>query len=201
MAIDPRFVYLDEAAPGITWDAKYAGSDNLTGAPLNGYNANRTVGTIELGAALEKARQYFENLGYGLLVWDAYRPESGVKSFVDWANQPEDFRTKSAHYPRHQKTQLFDLGYIAEKSGHSRGSSIDLTLTKDGYPIDMGGIFDLMDDISHHGHTVPEPAFTNRLILKEGMEKCGFRPYKDEWWHYNLTEEPYPDTYFNFPIE
>lgn len=201
MSIDNRFVYLDEAAPGITWDAKYAGSDNLTGAPLNGYNANRTVGTRELGAALEKARRYFEKLGYGLLVWDAYRPESGVQSFVEWAALPEDYRTKSAHYPRLEKPRLFELGYIAERSGHSRGSNVDLTLTKDGYPVDMGGIFDLMDEVSHHGYPVPEPAFTNRLILKEGMEKCGFRPFKNEWWHYNLIDEPYPDTYFNFPIE
>ena len=201
MAIDDRFVYLDEAAPGITWDAKYAGSDNLTGAPLNGYKVSRTVGTRELGAALDRAHRYFANKGYGLCVWDAYRPKSGVRSFMEWAAQLEDLRTKSAHYPRHRKSDLFVLGYIAEKSGHSRGSSIDLTLTRGGWLVDMGGIFDLMDDISHHGYPVPEPARQNRLILKEGMEKCGFRAYECEWWHYTLVNEPYPDTYFDFPIE
>jgi D-alanyl-D-alanine dipeptidase len=201
MAIDERFVYLDEAAPGITWDAKYAGSDNLTGAPLDGYNADRPVGTRELGAALELARKYFAALGYGLCVWDAYRPESGVRSFMKWAAQPEDFRTKAAHYPRHEKSELFALGYIAEKSGHSRGGSIDLTLTRDGWPVDMGGTFDLMDDVSHHGYPVSETAQKNRLLLKDGMEKCGFRPYKNEWWHYTLVNEPYPDAYFDFPIE
>lgn len=201
MAIDERFVYLDEAAPGITWDAKYAGSDNLTGVPLNGYNAPRTVGARELGAALEKARRYFAELGYGLHVWDAYRPERAVRSFMEWAALPEDLRTKAAHYPRHPKTELFALGYIAEKSGHSRGGSIDLTLTQNGWTLDMGGIFDLMDDISHHGYPVSERARKNRLILKEGMEKCGFRPYQNEWWHYTLINEPYPDTYFDFCIE
>lgn len=201
MAIDERFVYLDEAVPGVTWDAKYATDDNLTGEPLDGYFADRVVGTRELGVQLKKAAEYFAELGYGLHLWDAYRPERGVRSFVKWAAKPEDYKTKAKHYPKLEKERLFELGYIAEKSGHSRGSSIDLTLTKDGKEVDMGSIFDMMDDISHHGYPVGGEAEKNRLILKEGMEKCGFRAYSGEWWHYNLVEEPYPDTYFDFPIE
>lgn len=201
MAIDERFVYLDEAVPGVTWDAKYATCDNLTGAPLDGYSVNRVVGSRELGEKLKLAAEHFALLGYGLHLWDGYRPERAVRSFVEWAARPEDFKTKARHYPRLEKSRLFELGYIAARSGHSRGGSIDLTLTRGGKELDMGGIFDLMDDISHHGYPVSAEAAKNRLILKEGMEKCGFRSYSGEWWHYNLTDEPYPDTYFDFPID
>jgi D-alanyl-D-alanine dipeptidase len=200
MAIDGRFVYLDEVVPGIARDAKYATADNLTGAPLDGYFANRVVGTRELGAALRDAADCFAHLGYGLLVYDAYRPARAVRAFARWAAQPEDGKTKARHYPNVDKKDLFRLGYIAEKSGHSRGSSVDLVLTRGGQPIDMGGIFDLMDDISHHSHPMPDPIARNRQTLREGMEACGFRAYDGEWWHYNLSVEPYPDTYFDFPI-
>lgn len=200
MALEKGFVYLDEAAPGIRWDAKYATSDNLTGAPLDGYRVNRVVGTAELGAALQKAADYFECLGFGLLIYDAYRPARAVRTFARWAARAEDFRTKARHYPNIDKEDLFRLGYIAEKSGHSRGSSVDLTLTRDGAPVDMGGIFDLMDEISHHTHPMPTEIAGNRHALREGMEACGFRAYDAEWWHYNLASEPYPDTYFDFEI-
>lgn len=199
--IDSRFVYLDEAVPGVTWDAKYATCDNLTGAPLNGYRVNRVVGARELAEGLLRAQKYFAEKGYGLHLYDGYRPVRAVRSLAAWAKRPEDSRTKAAHYPNHGKTELFPLGYIAEKSGHSRGGSIDLTLTKDGRELDMGGIFDLMDDVSHHGYPVPEPAYGNRLLLKQGMEACGFHSYENEWWHYNLAQEPYPDQYFDFPIQ
>ncbi len=200
MALEKGFVYLDEAVAGIRWDAKYATCDNLTGAPLDGYRADRVVGTLELGAALQKAAAYFAERGYGLLIYDAYRPARAVRTFVLWAAQPEDYKTKARHYPNIKKTELFRLGYIAERSGHSRGSSIDLTLTRDGQPIDMGGIFDLMDETSHHSHAMPPAIARNRQTLKAGMEACGFRAYDGEWWHYNLVQEPYPDTYFDFEI-
>lgn len=201
MALNKRFIYLDEAVPGIAWDAKYATNDNLTGAPLDGYLVNRVVGTRALGAALKKAAAHFAQNGYGLFIFDAYRPARAVKAFARWAAQPEDLKTKQRHYPNVDKKELFRRGYIAERSGHSRGSSIDLTLTKDGRALDMGGIFDLMDDVSHHSHPMPDAIAQNRQMLKAGMEACGFRAYEGEWWHYNLAEEPYPDTYFDFPIE
>ena len=201
MALIKGFVYLDEAVPGISWDAKYATSDNLTGRPLDGYNANRTVGSAELAAALNEAKEYFARLGYGLHLFDAYRPCRAVKSFVEWAEKPEDGLTKH-HYPNLDKSELFELGYIAEKSGHSRGSSIDLTLSSEGKPIDMGGFFDLMDDVSHHDcGLVTAEQDRNRGILREGMLKCGFTDYVNEWWHYSLKDEPYPNTYFDFVIE
>lgn len=199
MALEKGFVYLDEAAP-IAWDAKYASSDNLTGAPLAGYLVNRVVGSRELADALRAAAERFSRLGYCLLVYDAYRPARAVRSFVEWAARPEDFKTKARHYPNIDKKDLFHLGYIAEKSGHSRGSSVDLTLTRNGEAVDMGGIFDLMDETSHHSHPMPDEIARNRLILKENMEASGFRAYDGEWWHYNLVREPYPDTYFDFPI-
>ncbi len=197
------FVYLDEVVPGFCWDAKYATADNLTGAPLDGYSVNRVVGTRELADALVLAAEYFAGLGYRLYGFDAYRPQRGVQSFVDWAQRPEDGRTKAAFYPALDKAQLFPLGYIAERSGHSRGSSVDLTLaTPDGAPVDMGGDFDLMDDRSHHDYTdLTETQLANRKLLLDGMLKFGFKSYINEWWHYNLAEEPYPETYFDFVIE
>ena len=197
------FVYLDEVVPGFCWDAKYATADNLTGAPLDGYHVNRVVGTRELADALVLAAEYFAGLGYRLYGFDAYRPQRGVQSFVDWAQRPEDGRTKAAFYPALDKSQLFPLGYIAVRSGHSRGSSVDLTLaTPDGAPVDMGGDFDLMDDRSHHDYTdLTETQLANRKLLLDGMLRFGFKSYINEWWHYNLANEPYPDTYFDFVID
>ena len=196
------FVYLDEVIDGFCWDAKYAGSHNLTGAPLDGYEVNRVVGTRELAAALSLAAAHFRALGFRLYGFDAYRPQRAVRSFVEWAARPEDNRTKAEFYPALDKSQLFPLGYIAERSGHSRGSSIDLTLaTADGNPVDMGGSFDLMDERSHHDYTrLSEAQLRNRRTLREGMLEFGFHDYVNEWWHYTLAAEPYPDTYFDFPI-
>lgn len=197
------FVYLDETIPGFLWDAKYAACDNLTGAPLDGYLTNRIVGTRELSCALISAARHFAGLGYRLYGFDAYRPQRAVQSFIDWASRPEDGSTKARFYPALDRSRLFELGYIAVRSGHSRGSSIDLTLAAmDGTPIDMGGDFDLMDERSHHGYAYLSPVqLANRRTLRQGMLACGFRDYENEWWHYNLQSEPHPDIYFDFVIE
>lgn len=197
------FVYLDEAVQGVLWDAKYAGSDNFVGAPVDGYHANRVVGTKELAQALITARDRAAQLGYKLLLWDAYRPQQAVSHFVRWCAQEEDGRTKDKHYPNIERSQMIPMGYIAARSGHSRGSTIDLTLTDmEGRPIEMGGGFDLMDDISHHENPAAgEEACRNREILRSLMISCGFTDYINEWWHYRLKDEPYPDAYFDFPIE
>ena len=197
------FVYLDEAVPGLLWDAKYATSDNFTGAPVDGYFTNRVVGTRALAEALNKAMALARAQGCTLLVWDAYRPARAVRRFLQWAGEPEDSRTKDAHYPNLQKTDIVPLGYVATESSHSRGSAVDLTLAdaRTHNPVGMGGGFDLMDEASHHSARQPEEVRENRARLKAIMVQCGFAPYENEWWHYRLKNEPYPDTYFDFPIE
>lgn len=197
------FVYLDEAVPGLLWDAKYATSDNFTGAPVDGYFTNRVVGTRALAEALNKAMALARAQGCTLLVWDAYRPARAVRRFLQWAGEPEDFRTRDAHYPNLQKTDIVPLGYVATESSHSRGSAVDLTLAdaRTHNPVGMGGGFDLMDEASHHSARQPEEVRENRARLKAIMVQCGFAPYENEWWHYRLKNEPYPDTYFDFPIE
>ncbi len=198
------FGFVDELVPGIRWDAKYATWDNFTGKPVDGYVANRIVGTRALCAALHRAQEEAAALGYGLLLWDGYRPQRAVNRFVRWSNEPEDGRTKPRHYPNIGRAEMFELGYVATRSGHSRGSTVDLTLydraTDELAP--MGGDHDLMDPISHHGAAgIAQVEVENRQHLRSVMETCGFSAYDTEWWHYTLVDEPYPDTYFDFPIQ
>ncbi|MEV6013244.1 D-Ala-D-Ala dipeptidase VanX [Streptomyces sp. NPDC051976] len=197
------FVFVDELVPGIRWDAKYATWDNFTGKPVDGYLVNRVAGTRALCAALEKAQEKAASLGFGLLLWDGYRPRRAVDSFLRWSRQPEDGRTKARHYPNIDRAEMFAQGYVAAKSGHSRGSTVDLTLyhLATGELVSMGGDHDLMDPVSHHGaQGVVHAAAENRRSLRSLMEDCGFRAYPCEWWHYTLDGEPYPDTYFDFPV-
>jgi D-alanyl-D-alanine dipeptidase len=198
--VTAALVYVDEFVPGIRWDAKYATWDNFTGRPVDGYLANRIVGTRALCAALEDARDKAAPLGFGLLLWDGYRPQRAVDAFLRWAEQPEDGRTKRRHYPNLERTAMFDHGYVARRSAHTRGSTVDLTL----YHLDtgelaaMGGGHDLMDPISHHGAPgLSEVETHNRETLATLMEACGFDRYAREWWHYSLRNEPCPDTYFD----
>jgi zinc D-Ala-D-Ala dipeptidase len=197
------FVYLDEFTTGVRWDAKYATWDNFTGKPVDGYLANRIVGTTALCSALAQARDKAAARGFGLLIWDGYRPQRAVDRFVQWSKQPEDGRTKPRHYPNLDRAEMFAKGYVSAKSGHSRGSTVDLTLyhLATGELAAMGGNHDLMDPISHHGATTITPVeAANRQALRSIMEACGFTSYPSEWWHYTLTDDPYPDTYFDFPI-
>jgi D-alanyl-D-alanine dipeptidase len=196
-------VFVDEFVSGIRWDAKYATWDNFTGRPVDGYLANRTVGTRALCAALKTARAGAESLGFGLLLWDGYRPQRAVDCFVRWSKHPEDGRTKLRHYPNIDRTEMFEKGYVAAKSGHSRGSAVDLTLyhLSTGELAPMGGGHDLMDSISHHGAKgITRVEARNRQSLCSVMEASGFNRYDCEWWHYTLKDEPYPDTYFDIPI-
>ncbi|TCC54233.1 D-Ala-D-Ala dipeptidase VanX [Kribbella pittospori] len=196
-------VFVDEFVPGVRWDAKYATWDNFTGKPVDGYLANRIVGTTALCAALERAQESAASLGFGLLLWDGYRPQRAVDSFLRWSKQPEDGRTKLRHYPKIDRTEMFDRGYVAARSGHTRGSTVDLTLyhLTTGELASMGGDHDLMDSVSHHGATGITPVeAANRLCLRSVMEASGFSSYDCEWWHYTLQDEPYPDTYFDFLI-
>jgi D-alanyl-D-alanine dipeptidase len=197
------FVFVDQFVPGIRWDAKYATWDNFTGKPVDGYTANRIVGTTALCAALEKAQKEAASLGFGLLLWDGYRPQRAVDRFLSWSRLPEDGRTKPRHYPNIGRNEMFEQGYVAARSGHSRGSTVDLTLyhLASGELAPMGGDHDLMDSVSHHGAAGITRAETrNRNDLCSIMTASGFSAYDCEWWHYTLTDEPYPDTYFDFPI-
>ncbi len=197
------FVYVDEFVYGIRWDSKYATWDNFTGKPVDGYAANRIVGTRALCQALEKARENAASFGFGLLLWDGYRPQCAVDCFLSWSKQPEDGRTKLRHYPNIDKTEIVEKGYVAAKSGHSRGGAIDLTLyhLAAGTLVPMGGYFDLMDSVSHHGAKgITQAEAKNRQYLCSIMEACGFVSYECEWWHYSLKHEPYPNTYFDFPV-
>jgi D-alanyl-D-alanine dipeptidase len=203
MSMPDGFVFLDEEVPGIRWDAKYATWDNFTGRPVDGYEVNRIVGSQALAAALHEAASRAAAIGFGLLLWDAYRPQRAVDRFLTWSTQPEDGRTKPRFYPNIDRAEMFTNGYVAPRSGHSRGGAVDLTLYRlDGGDLaPMGGGHDLMDERSHHGaHGIPAMAAEHRRMLCDVMERSGFDRYDNEWWHYVLRDEPYPDTYFDFPI-
>ena len=201
--MNDEFVFVDEVVPGVRWDAKYATWDNFTGKPVDGYLANRIVGTRALCDALERARDEAASDGLGLLLWDGYRPQRAVNDFLRWSQRPEDGRTKRRHYPNIRRSEMFELGYVAAKSGHSRGSTVDLTLfdLATGELVAMGGDHDLMDSVSHHdAEGIRKAEARNRRRLRSIMEAAGFGSYPAEWWHYTLRNEPYPDTYFDFPI-
>lgn len=197
------FVFLDEVLGGVRWDAKYATWDNFTGTPVDGYEVNRIAGSDALAQALLEAETRAAAFGFGLLLWDGYRPQRAVNRFLDWSTQPEDGRTKRRFYPNIDRGEMCTNGYVAPKSGHSRGSAIDLTLYQldTGELASMGGGHDLMDERSHHGaRGVAGIEAQNRRLLSFIMESSGFVRYDLEWWHYVLRNEPYPDTYFDFAI-
>ncbi|THG34313.1 D-Ala-D-Ala dipeptidase VanX [Glaciibacter flavus] len=197
------FVYIDELVPGIRWDAKYATWDNFTGKPVDGYLTNRIAGTTALCAAVDRARAEAAARGFGLLLWDGYRPQRAVDAFLSWSRQPEDGRTKRRHYPNIARSEMVEQGYVAAESGHSRGGTLDLTLfhLADGELAGMGGDHDLMDPVSSHGAPgISGAQAASRLHLRSIMEASGFRAYETEWWHYTMIDEPYPDTFFDFPL-
>lgn len=197
------FSFVDDRVPGIRWDAKYATWDNFTGRPIDGYRANRIVGTDALCDALDRARRTAERRGLGLLLWDGYRPQRAVEHFVRWSEEPDDGRTRLRHYPRLRRTEILERGYVATRSGHTRGSTVDLTLWDlgSGELVPMGGDHDLMDAVSHHGAAgVAAEAAEDRRELCSIMEQSGFVRFDAEWWHYTLRDEPFPDTYFDFPV-
>lgn len=203
MPLPEGFCNLKMRVPGLEVRAAYYFDDNFTGANVDGYLANAAVGTEQLARGLERALELARERGLGLMIWDAYRPERAVRRFAQWARQPEDYLTRARHYPNVDKSRLFELGYIAESSGHSRGSTVDLTLTDGaGAPLDMGTDFDFMDEASHHDSPlVPRECAARRNLLRGIMARAGFKEYANEWWHYSLIDEPYPDTYFDFPVE
>ncbi|WP_167628300.1 M15 family metallopeptidase [Listeria valentina] len=197
------FVYLDEFIQGIRWDCKYSTWDNFIGKPVNGYETNRIIVTTVLAKKLLQVHTEAQSLGYGLLIWDGYRTQRAVDNFLEWALDSEIDGDKSRYYPNMSKTEMVSRGYIASKSSHSKGIAVDLTLyqLKTNRLLPMGTEFDFMDVSSHHySKVVSAEAQKNRMLLKGIMEKFGFESLKQEWWHYSLKDEIYPNKYFDFLI-
>lgn len=203
-ALHPHdFVALRSVIPDLQVELRYLGSNNFTSRPVTGYEADVAYLTKPAALALKDVQQELAADGLGLKVFDAYRPQRAVDDFMRWAADPNDTATKAAYYPNVDKRELIPKGYIAERSGHSRGSTVDVTLVRlsDGRELDMGGSFDYFDPLSWPSSTqVTTAQHRNRMKLREVMMRHGFLPLKEEWWHFTLRDEPYPDTYFDFPI-
>lgn len=197
------FVDAARHVPGLALDMRYAGSDNFVGRPIAGYEAPRCLLTPQAARALARVQASLAPDGLGLKVFDCYRPRQAVADFAAWARDPADTRMKAAYYPRTDKADLFRLGYIAERSSHSRGSTVDLTLIRlgGGTELDMGTPFDLFDPASATDFPGVSPVQAhNRYRLRDAMIRAGFAPYAQEWWHFTLKGEPYPDTAFDRPV-
>ncbi|MFY9494487.1 MAG: M15 family metallopeptidase [Limnochordia bacterium] len=197
------FVYVTDVIETAQLDMRYYGDYNFVGRRIPGYEAPVAILTEEAAAALKVAADILAEQGYYIKIFDAYRPQRAVDSFVSWAKDLEDQKMKDLFYPDVDKSKLFELGYIAEKSGHSRGSTVDLTLVEiaTGREVDMGSGFDFFGPISHHGTDLITPEQeANRNILRDAMVAAGFNIYPEEWWHYTLKNEPYPNEYFDFEV-
>ena len=202
-ADDPSgFVVLGEFIPDIIQEIRYYSTYNFVGEKIDGYEMPCALMTREAAEALKKVSDDLMKKGYRLKIYDAYRPQRGVDHFMRWA-ESKDTRMKKYFYPKIAKDRIIPEGYVDRKSGHSRGSTVDLTLfdMKTGKEVDMGGTFDYFGELSHPDYTkITKKQFKNRMILREAMIKRGFRPLATEWWHFTLENEPYPDTYFTFPV-
>lgn len=198
------FSYVKDAIPDIEVDLRYFGDHNFLGRRVVGYEKPVLIFSTQATQALIKVQAELKSQGLGLKVFDAYRPQRAVNDFIQWAAVLEDTIAKREFYPDLNKKDLFKLGYVAKRSGHSRGSTIDLTIinlsTKE--ELDMGGNFDFFGPVSHQdAKDISNTQMENRLKLKKVMMKYGFRPYHEEWWHFTLNNEPFPKQYFNFLIQ
>ena len=202
-AIPSDFVVLSDVVPGIIQEIRYYSTYNFIGERIDGYEEPCALLTKEAARALKSAANELNVMGYRLKVFDAYRPVSAVKQFILWGIEDQDIRMKPYFYPDLEKQELFSRGYIAKQSSHSRGSTIDLTLLDmaTGKELDMGGPFDFFGELSHPDYRgVTEEQYDNRMTLRRVMLRNGFEPLDCEWWHFTLKDEPYPDTYFTFPV-
>ena len=198
------FVVLSEVVPDIIQEIRYFSTYNFVGDRIDGYEQPVALMTIEAANALKAVSDEVKAHGYRLKIYDAYRPQMAVDNFVRWAEKISDTRMKKYFYPKVDKSRLFIEGYIDAKSGHSRGSTVDLTLfdMKTGKEVDMGGTFDYFGELSHPDYKgkLTKQQLKNRQYLREVMIKHGFKPLETEWWHFTLKNEPYPDTYFTFKV-
>ena len=197
------FVLLADMVPGIVQEIRYYSTYNFIGDRIDGYEEPAAICTKEAARALKAVSNELNVQGYRLKVFDAYRPACAVRHFVLWGIEDLDLRMKPFFYPDLEKQELFVKGYVASQSSHSRGSTIDLTLLDmaTGKEVDMGSPFDMFSEISHPDYTgITEEQYANRMRLQKAMVRGGFVPIDNEWWHFTLADEPYPDTYFEFPV-
>ena len=206
LAMDPSgFVLLSDYVPQIVQEIRYFSTYNFVGERINGYEEPCAIITTEAARAIQRVSNELNVQGYRLKVFDAYRPAGAVRHFVLWGVDDLDQRMKPFFYPDLEKNQLFEQGYVASRSSHSRGSTIDLTLLdmSTGKEVDMGSPFDMFSEVSHpdyRGPEITEEQYRNRMFLQNAMTRHGFEPIDCEWWHFTLKDEPYPDIYFEFPV-
>ena len=201
--VPDNFVYLREVIHDIQMDLKYCSEDNFTGARVPGYEAERLIVTLDAAMALRKVQQELLYGNLALKIYDGYRPQRAVDHFIAWSNNEDDTVTKAAFYPNVDKSRIFAEGYLVEKSSHSRGSTVDLTLIDRStlLELDMGTPFDFFDLKSWPGSTeVTLQQRANRMLLRNVMTRHGFVGVDEECWHFTLKDEPWPDVYFDFPV-
>ena len=197
------FVLLTDAVPDAILEIRYYGTYNFVGTRIDGYEAPIAMLTKKAAEALKAVSDDVMAKGYRLKIYDAYRPQKAVDHFVRWAADVADTTMKYCFYPNLDKSVLFEQEYIMEKSGHTRGSTVDLTLfdMATGKELDMGGTFDWFGEESHPDYRgITDEQYAHRMILRTAMLSHGFKPLDSEWWHFTLADEPYPDTYFTFPL-
>lgn len=205
-AVPADFTDVSTLAADLQVHMAYLGSNNFVGKPVTGYYANKCYLQHQAATALAQAQQLAQSSGYSLWIFDCYRPQQAVDHFMRWAADSADTATKAQYYPNLAKDTLVSGGYIAQKSGHSRGSTVDLTLAKpdeNGHwqPLDMGSAFDMFDPVSNVGADgISAQQLANRQLLEQIMLSAGFKVYNMEWWHFTHQPPVYTDRYFNFPI-
>ena len=198
------FVYLLDLEPSIKIELRYFSNNNFIGQPIDGYHRSTIIVSKPTALALQKVQNVLEKKGLGLKIFDAYRPQRAVNHFVRWAKVLNDTLMKQSYYPDVPKSELFKRGYIASKSGHSRGSTVDLTLIDldNGNELDMGSPYDFFGVQSHPFYKkITDEQRKNRMLLRRVMLKNSFKPYENEWWHFTLRDEPFPNQYFDFPVK
>jgi len=198
--LPPGFVDAAAVVDGLIVDVRYFGANNFVGERIDGYERPRCLLSVPAANALAAVERDLSARGLGLKVFDCYRPQRAVDQFVRWAQRIDDVKRKREFYPDEDKRELFKKGYISDRSGHSRGSTVDLTLVlrADARELDMGSPFDFFSPKSWPSDS--DQAQQNRALLAAAMRRGGFRPYDKEWWHFTLNNEPFPDTYFDFPV-
>ena len=197
------FVDLSEIIDDLILDIRYYSDYNFVGTRIDGYEEPVALMTNKAAQALKRVADEARKDGYRLKIYDTYRPQMAVDHFVRWAEDLEDTKMKEEFYPEVNKDELFERGYIFARSSHSKGSTVDLTLfdVNKKEDLDVGGTFDYFGELSHPSYkNVNDVQYNNRMYLRKLMMDNGFLPYEAEWWHFTLKDEPYPDTFFNFPI-